>query len=129
MNRFSYVLFVMALCVGFGNAKLFGKNLVQFKNSIQGKQVNAFCKLNGQQIFTVFLNTGEVYDYWFHGQYVPQNKMDCDIRELGTRFVRIRAFQGASGAFDHGKQNFWDVRVDGIYFTHGKDVPKLEYRW
>ncbi|KAL9809194.1 putative plant self-incompatibility S1 [Arabidopsis thaliana] len=56
--------------------------------------------------------------------------MDCDIREIiQNRFVRIRAYQGSSGSFDHGKTNYWDIREDGVYFTHGKDVPKLEYKW
>ncbi|CAL9234247.1 unnamed protein product [Arabidopsis halleri] len=55
--------------------------------------------------------------------------MDCDIRELQYKLVRIRAFQGASGSFDHGKTNYCDIREDGIYFTHGKDIPRLEYKW
>ncbi|CAN7025665.1 unnamed protein product [Brassica oleracea var. botrytis] len=38
----------------------------------------------------------------------------------------IRAFEGGSGAFDHGKKNYWYAREDGIYFTHGQEVPKLE---
>ncbi|CAH8262704.1 unnamed protein product [Arabidopsis lyrata] len=129
MNNILRFLFVMVLCVGLGNAKIWGKNLVQFKNSVEGKQVNIFCKLNNKQLFVVFLEPGEIYDHWFHGQFVTTNKMDCDIRELQYKLVRIRAFQGASGSFDHGKTNYWDIREDGIYFTHGKDIPKLEYKW
>ncbi|KAL1200178.1 putative S-protein [Cardamine amara subsp. amara] len=133
MNRFLCFLFVMAFCVGLGDAKLFGKNHVNFKNSIgPGAQVKVFCKLNGKQLFDLWLNFGESYDYSFHGKFVTTNKMDCFLMQGvgGLKFSTwIRAFQGASGAFDHGKQNFWDCRTDGIYFTHGKDAPKLEYKW
>ncbi|EOA22471.1 hypothetical protein CARUB_v10003119mg [Capsella rubella] len=131
MNHLSYFLFVMVLCVpGLGNAKLGGKNLVQFKNSlISAKLINIFCKLNNHKLFIVFLKRGQIYKYSFHGQFVTRNKMDCDIREENLKSVWIRAYQGSSGAFDHGKTNYWDIREDGIYFTHGKDVPKLEYRW
>ncbi|CDY30316.1 BnaA09g09610D [Brassica napus] len=36
----------------------------------------------------------------------------------------IRAFEGGSGAFDHGKKNYWYAREDGIYFTHGREIKK-----
>ncbi|KAL9278323.1 putative plant self-incompatibility S1 [Arabidopsis thaliana] len=128
MNHLCF-LFVMALCIGLSNTNLWEKNLVQFKNSV-GKQINIFCKLNDKQLFNLSLNPGEIYDYRFHGEFVTTNKMDCDIREIiQNRFVRIRAYQGSSGSFDHGKTNYWDIREDGVYFTHGKDVPKLEYKW
>lgn len=134
MNHFSCFLFVMALCVGLGNAKLFGKNHVNFKNSIYpGDVLQIFCKLNGEQLFQLWLNFGESYDYSFHGQYVTTNKMDCFLLQgkgkLFTFSTWIRAFEGASGAFDHGKENFWDCRPDGIYFTHGTEAPQLEYKW
>ncbi|EOA22535.1 hypothetical protein CARUB_v10003189mg [Capsella rubella] len=130
MNHLSYFLFLMVLCVGLGNAFLFEKNFVQFQNSlILDKQILIFCKLNDHQIFLVFLNRGEAYNYRFHGEFVPRNKMDCDIREEPRKHVRIRAYEGPSGAFDYGKTNYWDAREDGIYFTHGKDVSKLEYKW
>jgi len=107
----------MALCIGLGNTNMWEKNLVQFKNSV-GKQIKIFCKLNDKQLFNLSLNPGEIYDYRFHGEFVTTNKMDCDIREIiQNRFVRIRAYQGSSGSFDHGKTNYWDIREDGVYFT------------
>ncbi|EOA19636.1 hypothetical protein CARUB_v10002986mg [Capsella rubella] len=130
MNGFSCFLFVMVLCVRSSDGKLFGENLVQFKNSLNpGKQIKISCTLNKKEQFQLFMDPGETYDYKFHGKYLLKNKMDCQLTQGVLGDVLFRAYEGASGIFDHGKQNFWDVREDGVYFTHGKETPKLEYKW
>lgn len=119
----------MSLCVGLGSAKLWAKNGIHVKNSLgPGNTLMVFCKWNDEQLGTVFLSTGQTYDFSFRGKFVFKNKIDCNLSQ-GTHIATIRAFESGSGAFDHGKQNFWDAREDGIYFTHGSEAPKLEYKW
>ncbi|KAL0694198.1 hypothetical protein Bca4012_061378 [Brassica carinata] len=130
MNRFSCFLFIMAVSIGLGNAKLFAKNHIYLNNSLNpGNELQVFCKWNGEQIGTFFIQPGETDDFSFHDKFVPKNKIDCTFRQIRGPSVMIRAFEGGSGAFDHGKKNYWYAREDGIYFTHGQEVPKLEYKW
>ncbi|CAH8357732.1 unnamed protein product [Eruca vesicaria subsp. sativa] len=88
-----------------------------------------FGQWNGEQIGTFFLKPGETDDFAFHDKFIPKNKINCTFRQIRGPSVMIRAFEGSSGAFDHGKKNYWDAREDGIYFTHGQEVSKLEYKW
>ncbi|KAF8093491.1 hypothetical protein N665_0383s0118 [Sinapis alba] len=130
MNRFSSFLFIMALSIELGDAKLFAKNHIYLTNSlVPGNDLQIFCKWNGEQIGTFFLKPGETDDFSFHDKFIPKNKIDCTFLQKHGRSVMIRAFEGSSGAFDHGKKNYWNAREDGIYFTHGQEVPKLEYKW
>ncbi|KAF8093497.1 hypothetical protein N665_0383s0124 [Sinapis alba] len=130
MNRFSCFLFIMALSIGLGNAKLFAKNHIYFINSLDPEnEIQIFCKWNDEHIGTFFLKPGETDDFSFHDKFIPKNKIDCTFRQIRGPSVMIRAFEGSSGAFDHGKTNYWYVREDGIYFTHGQEMSKLEYNW
>ncbi|ESQ55950.1 hypothetical protein EUTSA_v10027484mg [Eutrema salsugineum] len=133
LNRRSYFLFIIALCVGLGNTRLWAKNSIHFKNSLDlNKRLDIFCKFNKERLHSMYLHPGQTFDYSFHGKLLSKNKIDCVLRQGRGEHkyhANIRAFEGESGVFDHGKQNFWDAREDGIYFTHGKEVPKLEYKW
>ncbi|EFH49978.1 hypothetical protein ARALYDRAFT_909503 [Arabidopsis lyrata subsp. lyrata] len=129
MNRLLCFLFVMALYVGLGNAQFGKKNSLHFKNSLSpGKDLSIYCTFNKESLGSVDLNSGETYVFSFHGKFDFKNKIDCNFRKESF-YAKIRAFESGTGAFDHGKKNFWDAREDGIYFTHGKKTPKLEYTW
>jgi len=59
---------------------------------------------------------------------------DCELKQGSSYYnynfyARFRAYKGGGLIVHYGKKNFWDAREDGIYFTHGKETPKLEYKW
>ncbi|KAF8093490.1 hypothetical protein N665_0383s0117 [Sinapis alba] len=113
MNRFSSFLFIMALSIELGDAKLFAKKHIYLTNSlVPGNDLQVFCKWNGEQIGTFFLKPGETDDFSFQDKFIPKNEIDCTFLQKHGRSVMIRAFE-----------------EDGIYFTHGQEVPKLEYKW
>ncbi|KAL1209168.1 putative S-protein [Cardamine amara subsp. amara] len=104
MNRLSCVLLIFGLCIGLSNTKWNEKNSVFFKNSLGWNNVlKVHCISNDDDLGYHFLRPGGIYDFSFHD----------------------------SGGFivHYGKKNFWEAKDDGIYFTHGKEVPKLEYMW
>ncbi|EOA34660.1 hypothetical protein CARUB_v10022223mg [Capsella rubella] len=130
----SCFLFVIVLsCVGLGDSKIWRKNGVHIKNFLRG--VLAFvCVLNKEDLGYQYLNPGETYDFSFYDGVLP-SKAYCGFCKGGEHMQEsfhqhFRAYKGG-GFLSHrgGKQNFWDVREDGFYFTHGRDTPKLEYTW
>ncbi|ESQ37814.1 hypothetical protein EUTSA_v10029254mg [Eutrema salsugineum] len=132
MNRFSCFLFVIVLCVGLGNAKLWEKNSVHFRNSLHpGNILTIRCQLNKDDLGFHDLKPGETYDFSFRDSLF-KTKVDCALQQGGPNqkfHANFRAYKGGGLIVHYGKKNFWDAREDGIYFTHGKEAPKLEYKW
>ncbi|CAH2079041.1 unnamed protein product [Thlaspi arvense] len=112
------------------NAKLWAANFIQFKNSL-GPQNKIYISCGGNVAFNFFLNPREIYNFSFHGYTFKKNVIDCVITQTiaKDKMAKIRAYSGGSALFEHGKKNYWDFREDGIYFTHGKAIPKLDYKW
>ncbi|ESQ50620.1 hypothetical protein EUTSA_v10023189mg [Eutrema salsugineum] len=130
MNHLLCILFVMVLCVELGNAKPFAPNRLYFKNSLgPTNDLKINCTFNKRDLGIFFVKPGNTEEFRFHGTYSLKNIIDCSLYQKPGPHAMIRAYEGSSGAFDHGKRNYWDAREDGIYFTHGKEVPKLEYKW
>ncbi|WZY77566.1 hypothetical protein YC2023_023950 [Brassica napus] len=130
MNRFSCFLFAIVLCVGLGNSKLFERNLIQFRNSLGPENVlTVFCRLNEHDQGYHHLNQGQVYDLLFWDSFFS-NKAYCALWQ-GNGRQKYHAYFLAykTGGLHFDKKNLWDCREDGIYFTHGKEIPKLENRW
>ncbi|CAH8254459.1 unnamed protein product [Arabidopsis lyrata] len=129
MNRLSCVMVVIALCIGFSNAKM--KNSVHFKNSLLPKNIlKIHCLSDEDDLGIHFLNPGQTYNIRFNDS-IFKTKIDCQLWQ-GINynfFAKFRAYKSGGLIVHHGKMNFWDAREDGIYFTHGKQIPKLEYKW
>ncbi|CAF1868959.1 unnamed protein product, partial [Brassica oleracea var. botrytis] len=76
------------------------------------------------------LKPGQTFDFSFNDS-IFKTKFDCTLAQ-GQGFIHqasFRAYEGGGFIVHYGKKNFWDAREDGIYFTHGKETPKLEYKW
>ncbi|EOA18850.1 hypothetical protein CARUB_v10007472mg [Capsella rubella] len=129
MNRLLCFLLVIGLCVGLSDS--FEKNTVFIKSSLGlDNALKIHCRSKDDDLGFHFLRTGETYDFSFHDG-IAGTLFACDLWQgpnfkFHTSFV---AYESGSLVFHHGKKNYWDAREDGIYFTHGKEMPKLEYKW
>ncbi|CAH8263196.1 unnamed protein product [Arabidopsis lyrata] len=133
MNFFSYFLVVIVLCAGLSNAKFNEKNSVVFKNSLGPKNVlKIHCISKDDDLGYNYLRPGQIYEFSFHDS-VLKTKFDCELWQgrgpTYKFYANFRAYKGGGLIVHSGKKNFWEVREDGIYFTHGKEIPKLEYKW
>ncbi|CAN8242088.1 unnamed protein product [Cochlearia groenlandica] len=133
MNHFLCVLLVIFFYFRLGNAELWENNSVHFNNSLGPKNILKIdCVLNKDDLGFHFLNPGETYVFSFHDSLF-KTKADCELWQgLGPTYkfhASFRAYEGGGIIVHYGKKNFWDAREDGIYFTHGKEAPKLEYKW
>ncbi|XP_010480902.2 PREDICTED: uncharacterized protein LOC104759702 [Camelina sativa] len=129
MNRLLCVLVLIALCVGFNNAKM--KNFVHFKNSLLQKNIlKIHCQSDEDDLGIHFLSPGQTYNFSFNDS-IFKTKIDCELWQgIGFKFfAKFMAYKSGGLILHHGKKIFWDAREDGIYFTHGKQIPKLEYKW
>ncbi|CAH8355104.1 unnamed protein product [Eruca vesicaria subsp. sativa] len=130
MNRLSCFLLTIALIAGSSNA-LFEKNSVHFKNSLRpGNILKIHCISDSDDLGVHFLNPGQTYDFSFHDSFL-KTYFDCTL-DQGLNFsfrVAFPAYKSGGGLVRFGKTNFWDAREDGMYFTHGTEAPKLEYKW
>ncbi|CAD5333389.1 S-protein 9 [Arabidopsis thaliana] len=132
MNRLSCFLLVIGLCIGLSNANLKWneKNTVFFKSSLGRNNVLKIHCTSEDNLGFHFLRPGETYDFSFHDSIV-RSDFYCELWQ-GPNFkfhASFMAYQGGGLIVHYGKKNFWDAREDGIYFTHGKETPKLEYKW
>ncbi|CAN7084652.1 unnamed protein product [Brassica oleracea var. botrytis] len=104
---------------------------VHFKNSLGRNNILKInCLSNNDNLGFHFLRPGETYEFSFHDS-VFKTEFFCDLWQ-GPNFKFHAGFTGYEGGgliVHYGKQNFWDAREDGIYFTHGQKTPKLEYNW
>ncbi|KAG5402750.1 hypothetical protein IGI04_008869 [Brassica rapa subsp. trilocularis] len=60
------------------------------------------------------------------------NALAIKMKNSGIEFrfhAKFMAYKSGGLILHYGKKNFWFCRDDGIYFTHGKQTPKLEYKW
>ncbi|WZZ37695.1 LOW QUALITY PROTEIN: hypothetical protein YC2023_033954 [Brassica napus] len=130
MNNLYCSLFIIALCVGLSNAVVKMKNSVHFMNSLGGNNVlKIHCISDEDDLGYHLLKPGEIYEFSFYDS-VMGTRINCDRRELNSDFMQSSWHIKGGGLIGHyGKMNFWFRRDDGIYFTHGKDDPKLEYKW
>lgn len=129
MNNLLCFLFVIVLCVGLGNTiNLPWQNSVHFKNALKlGNVLYIVCLKNGDSLGNHYINNGETYRFRFYDS-IFKTKVDCSISQ-GGYLKYHREFRAYKGFGNFGKKNFWEAREDGIYFTHGKEIPKLEYKW
>ncbi|VYS53237.1 unnamed protein product [Arabidopsis thaliana] len=134
MNCFSYFFLVIILCAGLNNAKFNEKNSVIFKSSLGPKKLlRIHCTSEHDDTDYVYLRHGQTYAFSFHDS-VLKTIFDCELKQGSSYYnynfyARFRAYKGGGLVVHYGKRNFWDAREDGIYFTHGKETPKLEYKW
>lgn len=130
MNCFGACLLVIALCVGLSNAIL-DKNSVHFKNSLGPNNIlKVCCQSTEDDLGCPLLSPGQTREYSFNDSLL-KTKIDCILAQ-GKNFMfstSFRAYEGGGLIVHYGKENFWDAREDGVYFTHGKETPKLEYTW
>ncbi|CAN7059604.1 unnamed protein product, partial [Brassica rapa subsp. trilocularis] len=131
MNRLSCFLLTIGLCIGLSNAKWNEKNSVHFKNSLGRNNILKInCISNDDDLGFHYLRPGETYEFSFHDSVI-KTEFFCDLWQ-GPNFKFHAGFTGYEGGgliVHYGKKNFWDAREDGIYFTHGQNMPKLEYTW
>ncbi|KAF8114176.1 hypothetical protein N665_0040s0031 [Sinapis alba] len=130
-NRLWCFHLVITLCVGLSCAKFYEKDSVHFNNSLNPNNVLKVHCISEQDDFgDHFLSLGQTYDFSFY-ESIKKTKVDCDLwKGPDFRFhAKFRAYEGGGFIVHYGKKNFWDAREDGIYFTHGKELPKLEYKW
>ncbi|KAG7571857.1 Plant self-incompatibility S1, partial [Arabidopsis suecica] len=135
MNCFSCFLLVIVLCAGLSSAKFNEKNSIIFKNALGPKKVlRISCTSDNDEIGYIFLKRGQIHQISFHDS-VFKTKFDCELSKGSGGFydynfyAKFRAYTGGGLIVHYGKKNFWEAREDGIYFTHGKEIPKLEYKW
>ncbi|EOA28447.1 hypothetical protein CARUB_v10024656mg [Capsella rubella] len=133
MNYFSYFLLVIVLFAGLSNAKFNEKNSVIFKNSLAPKNVlKIHCTSKDDDLGYHYLRGVEIYEFRFHDS-VLKTKYDCELWQgrgpTYKFYAKFRAYEGGGLIRRYGKKNIWEAREDGIYFTHGKETPKLEYKW
>ncbi|XP_013623746.1 PREDICTED: uncharacterized protein LOC106329603 [Brassica oleracea var. oleracea] len=131
MNNLYCSLFIIALCVGLSNAVVKMKNSVHFMNSLGGNNVlKIHCISDEDDLGYHLLKPGEIYEFSFYDS-VMGTRINCDVAQgIEFRFhAKFMAYKGGGLIGHYGKMNFWFCRDDGIYFTHGKDDPKLEYKW
>ncbi|KAF8097314.1 hypothetical protein N665_0291s0023 [Sinapis alba] len=131
MSRFSSFLIVIALCVELSNGELFPKDSVHFKNSLQPNNIlKVHCISDEDDLGDHLLSPGQTYDISFY-ESIFTTKVNCVLWQgPGFKFYALfRAYEGGGVIVHYGKKNFWDAREDGIYFTHGRIAPKLEYKW
>nr|VDD40476.1 unnamed protein product [Brassica oleracea] len=130
MNRFSCFLLTIALIVGSSNA-IWEKNSLHFKSSLRpGNTLRIRCLSNDDDLGVHLLSPGQTYDFSFHDS-ILKTYFDCTL-DQGPNFsfhVSFTAYKSGGGIIRYGKTNFWDAREDGMYFTHGQEAPKLEYKW
>ncbi|XP_010450777.1 PREDICTED: uncharacterized protein LOC104732878 [Camelina sativa] len=131
MNRLSCLMLVIGLCVGLSDAFIWNeKNTVFFKNSLGRNNVLKIHCLSSDDLGFHFLRTGETYDFSFHDS-IGKSIFYCYLWQ-GPNFkfhAEFEAYKGGGLIVHYGKKNYWDAREDGIYFTHGTEKPKLEYKW
>ncbi|XP_010419276.1 PREDICTED: uncharacterized protein LOC104704980 [Camelina sativa] len=136
MNCLSYFLLVIVLCAGLNNAVLFPKtypkNLVQFTNVLGPENIlKIHCVSKDDDLGYHYLRHGKIYSFQFDDS-VFKTKFDCDLWQGSPYYkfhANFRAYEGGGFVVHYGKKNFWEAREDGIYFTHGIEMPKLEYKW
>ncbi|EOA37673.1 hypothetical protein CARUB_v10012301mg [Capsella rubella] len=129
MNRLSCFVLMIALCVGFSNAR--PKNTVHIFNYLLGKNIlRVHCISDEDDLGTHLLNPGQTYNFSFQDS-VFKTKVDCQLWQgINFKFFKkFRAYESGGVIVHYGKQNFWYAKEDGIYFTHGQEAPKLEYNW
>ncbi|ESQ37438.1 hypothetical protein EUTSA_v10002720mg [Eutrema salsugineum] len=130
MNRIWCSLFIIALCIGWSNA--LKKNSVHFKNSLgQNNILRIHCTKDDDDLGYQQLSPGQTYDISFHDSLWGM-RINCDLWQgLDYRFhAHFLAYEGGLIIPFVGKNNFWDAREDGIYFTHDiLKVPTLKYKW
>ncbi|KAL9281617.1 S-protein 8 [Arabidopsis thaliana] len=131
MHSLSWFLLVIGLSVGLSSGKWNEKNSVIFTNSLgRNKVLKVNCISNDDNLGFQFLRHGQTYDFSFHDSLF-KSEFYCDLWQ-GPNFklhAAFTAYEGGGLIVHYGKKNFWDVRDDGIYFTHGQKMPKLEYTW
>ncbi|CAN6917843.1 unnamed protein product [Brassica oleracea] len=131
MNRLLCFQLVVTLCFGLSYAKFYEKDSVHFNNSLNPNNILKVHCISDQDDFgDHFLSPGQTYDFSFY-ESITKTKVDCDLWQ-GPDFrfhAKFMAYKGGGFIVHYGKKNFWDAREDGIYFTHGKELPKLEYKW
>ncbi|CAN8244607.1 unnamed protein product [Cochlearia groenlandica] len=133
MNHLSCFVLVITLimCIELSNGKSLLKDSVHFKNSLRpNNYLKIHCKSDEDDLGVHFLSNGQTYDFSFY-ESILKTKVNCVLWK-GPGFIlrsAFRAYKGGGLIVHYGKKNFWDVREDGIYFTHGQDLPKLEYKW
>ncbi|KFK30211.1 hypothetical protein AALP_AA7G232300 [Arabis alpina] len=131
MNPSWCLLLVIAFCVGLSSAAILEKNSVHFKNSLSPNDILKVCCVSADDDFGCHLvKNGQTLDFSFNDS-ILKTKIDCYLGH-GPTYLHSRTFRAyeSGGLIVHyGKQNFWDARDDGIYFTHGTEAPKLEYKW
>lgn len=132
MNHIFSFLFVIALCVGLINAAINKqKNSVHFRNDLgPNNTLWIHCISDEDDFGDHFLTLGETYDFSFYDSVVG-TLIKCDLGK-GIRFrfhAKFIAYEGVWLIPHYGQMNFWYAKEDGIYFAHGKDIPKLKYTW
>lgn len=130
MKFLSFFLFIILICTGLSNA-IWEKDSVNFKNSLRPKNILRISCVSDQDDFGLhYLSPGQTYELSFK-ESVLKTKFDCELWQGSNYefYATFRAYEGGGVIVHYGKNNFWDAREDGIYFTHGKDTPKLEYKW
>ncbi|CAG7908182.1 hypothetical protein BRARA_D02370 [Brassica rapa] len=131
MSRLWCFLLIITLCVGLNNAGVLEKNSVHFKNSLGPNNIlRVDCSSKDDFLGVHDLKPGQTFDFSFNDS-ILKTKFDCTLAQ-GQGFIHqasFRAYEGGGFIVHYGKENFWDAREDGIYFTHGKETPKLEYKW
>ncbi|CAN8257987.1 unnamed protein product [Cochlearia groenlandica] len=130
MNCILSRLFVIVLFIGLSNAGLWDKNTVHFINSFVQKEnvLRVNCASDDDKFGLHFVNQGQTYNISFHDS-IFKTRITCDLWQVSGLHAGFRAYEGGGGIIHYGKQNFWYARDDGVYFTHGEEEPKLEYRW
>lgn len=130
MSRLWLFLLIVTLCVRLNNAGVLKKNSVHFKNSLGPNDILRVDCLSKDDSLVHDLKPGQTYDFSFNDS-ILKTIFDCTLSH-GQGFIHqasFTAYEGGGVIVHYGKENFWDAREDGIYFTHGKETPKLEYKW
>ncbi|CAN8257240.1 unnamed protein product [Cochlearia groenlandica] len=130
MNRLCSLFIIALLCVGLSNAIKI-KNAVHFINSLgQNNTLRIHCISDEDDLGYHFLSPEQTYNFSFYDS-IMGTRISCELGH-GVDYsfhAKFMAYESGGLIRRYGKNNFWDAREDGIYFTHGQKTPKLEYKW